>query len=101
MTIILIIALGSFYGLYSASADNIKNRINENQHKSYKMENLLLDGWQKNEEDYVSTTDAQSVEISKVNCFVNNIHSFPLPFINSILFSYFITLFAIFTIFSL
>lgn len=74
ITIILIIALGSFYGIYSASADNIKNRVNENQHKSYKMENLLLDGWQKNEEGYVSTTDAQSVEISKVNCFVNNIY---------------------------
>ena len=72
--VVLSLVLGVVAGIYTASSDNISNRIDNNQNYVFKSDNMVFDGWQKNETNYVSTTETPSITLLNIDDYVNNIY---------------------------
>lgn len=74
LSVILLIVLSIIFGIYSASMDNIKNKIDNNQNHIFKSECMVFDGWLMDKGKYVTATETPSITLSDVNCYVNNIY---------------------------
>jgi len=72
--VILSIIIGIITGVYTVSSDNISNKMNNNQSHVFTSDNMVFEGWQKNETSYISTTKDPSVTLYDINSYVNNIY---------------------------
>lgn len=74
VSVILSIIIGTVAGIYLASSDNIKNRENNYKNHIFSNEDMVLDGWQPINKDYVTTTSNPTITLKGFNGYANNIY---------------------------